>query len=187
MDVAINNHSHSQLSIVATPRGMRKRYSSGTSLASRAGETSVGVAMNKQIDRLVEEFIDTLHEVEGAQTDPEATDALDNMTALFSPDAKMTNSHLSKAGRDIQGDEAIRAFWAEYRIALAPGHSHFHQVTTGERAAGLFWTTEGTGPEGQRIKYDGATLLEYNDQGHIIAFRGYYDTQELEEQEAATN
>src|SRR5688572_27009778 len=119
--------------------------------------------MNKQIEMLAQQFIDALHELEVTQTDVENTDAVDNLVALFSPEARLTNAALSQSGRELQGHEAIRGFWSDYRRAVVPGKSNFHSITTNERSAGLFWTTEGTGPDGQDIKYDGATFLEFDD------------------------
>ena len=48
-------------------------------------------------------------------------------------------------------------------------------------AAGLFWTTTGSGADGQEIEYHGATLLQFNAAGLITSLHGYYDTRELEQ------
>jgi hypothetical protein len=135
--------------------------------------------MNYQIAELAQQFITALHDVETAQEDSDVQDALDNMVSLFSDDARLTNTQLSKAGRELTGHIAIRGFWSDYRTAVAPGHSEFHQITTSDRAAGLFWITEGQGAEGQPIHYHGATLLQFSDDGLILFFRGYYDVGEL--------
>ena len=144
--------------------------------------------MNKQIEMLAQQFIDALHNVETSETDVENvenTDAIDNLLSLFSAEARLTNAALSQSGRELQGHEAIRGFWSDYRRAVVPGKSDFHAITTSQRSAGLFWTTAGTGPDGQDVKYDGSTLLEFDDNGRIVYFRGYYDTRELAAQEHA--
>jgi len=33
--------------------------------------------------------------------------------------------------------------------------------------------------DGQPVKYDGVSLLEYDEEGLILFFRGYYDTRDL--------
>ncbi len=37
----------------------------------------------------------------------------------------------------------------------------------------------GTGRDGQALGYDGVSLLEWDADGKITFFRGYYDTREL--------
>ncbi len=125
-----------------------------------------------------QQFIDALHELE--QCDPAASETqIDNLVTLFSPQTRLTNAALQLAGKEESGIDGARRFWSEYKSALGQCFSSFHHVTNDANAAGLFWTTEGTGMNGQAVKYDGVSLLEYGEDGLIRFFRGYYDTRDL--------
>ena len=139
--------------------------------------------MEKQIETLAQEFMDALHSLEqGDETEAEP------LAILFSEDATLTNAALELAGKEVKGRDAVLQFWNEYKSTLGQAFSTFHHVTTSgqndqpgrsDKAAGLFWTTEGQGPDGQPVRYHGATLLEFDEMGLIKFFRGYYDTREL--------
>jgi ketosteroid isomerase-like protein len=73
----------------------------------------------------------------------------------------------------------VRGFWEAYQNTFREARTEFFELTSGERAGGLFWTTRGVDPRGEPIEYDGATLLVFDDEGKITLFRGYYDTREL--------
>ena len=79
----------------------------------------------------------------------------------------------------MSGKDGISKFWTEYKETLGDVYSEFHHVTASDDAAGLFWTTQGTNPAGDQVHYHGSTLLQFDDQGKIEFFRGYYDTREL--------
>ena len=81
--------------------------------------------------------------------------------------------------KEETGREGATHFWTEYKATLGECFSTFHHVTIDENAAGLFWTTEGNGADGHGVKYDGVSLLEFDDNGKIKFFRGYYDTRDL--------
>ncbi|MBV9868193.1 MAG: nuclear transport factor 2 family protein [Abitibacteriaceae bacterium] len=130
--------------------------------------------MSQRIDALAQRFIDALHTLEqGSGRDAEA------LAKLFSQDATLTNSTLEIRQQQVRGREQIMGFWVNYRSTLANAHSHFHHITLSDKAAGLFWTTTGAEVNGQPVNYHGATLLEFDDQGLISFFCGYYDTREL--------
>jgi|ADGO01.1.fsa_nt_gi hypothetical protein len=101
------------------------------------------------------------------------------MVNLFSPMARLVNPMLRHVGRELTGEVGAWEFWSEYRATFREVHSHFHEVTTADRAAGLFWTTRGVDLNGTPIEYDGASLLVYEDDGLIIYFRGYFDSRDL--------
>jgi ketosteroid isomerase-like protein len=128
----------------------------------------------QQTQQLAHQFIDALHTLE--QGDESNVDAL---VELYSDDARLTNSALKLAGEERNGKEGARQFWSEYRKTFGEAYSDFFQVTTNEESAGLFWTTKGTGNNGQPMEYDGVSLLVFNGEGKITLFRGYYDTREL--------
>ena len=124
-----------------------------------------------QVENLAQQFIEALHDLEEGD-DSEA----DKLSLLFAKEAVLANSATESAGDKIQGREAIHRFWVEYKGMLGQANSKFHHVTTSSNAAGLFWTTE---TEGSDTRYHGATLLQFNEEGLISFFRGYYDSREL--------
>lgn len=127
-----------------------------------------------QIQNIAQDFINALHSLEDAgDIDAEP------LAMLFNGDATLTNAALEHGGKEVQGRDNILQFWVQYKQELGNARSKFHHVTTSQNAAGLFWTTEGTGPDGQPLRYHGATLLEFDEMGLIKFFRGYYDTREL--------
>lgn len=128
----------------------------------------------QQVQQLAQQFIDALHTLE--QGDVEQVDQL---VGLYSDDARLVNAALKLAGQERTGQEGTRQFWTEYRRTFGEAYSDFYQVTINDQAAGLFWTTKGTGNNGQPMEYDGVSLLVFDDQGKIKLFRGYYDTREL--------
>lgn len=119
-------------------------------------------------------FIDALHKLEQGSTGDVAA-----LVALYADDATINNSALDGKGAEMKGTDQITKFWTEYKETLGEVFSKFHHVTTDENAAGLFWTTQGQNPAGDEVHYHGATLLQWNDDGKIEFFRGYYDTREL--------
>lgn len=137
------------------------------------------MADNSNIQQQAEAFISALHALEEGADDNSA--ALDQLVDLYADDATLTNSALKLVGEERQGKEAIRTFWSEYKKTFGKSYSDFHQITTNEGAAGLFWVTKGTAPSGEEgsVAYDGTTLLVFNEEGKISHFQGYYDTHQL--------
>lgn len=127
-----------------------------------------------QIEAKASEFIDALHALEQGS----AADA-QQLALLYAPDATLRNSALDNKETEMKGADQILRFWVEYKETLGQVFSKFHHVTASENAAGLFWTTTGVNPAGDQINYHGATLLQFNSEGQIEFFRGYYDTREL--------
>ncbi len=119
-------------------------------------------------------FIDALHALEQGDTADVAA-----LVGLYADDATINNSALDSKNTEMKGTEHITKFWTEYKETLGDVFSKFHHVTTDDNAAGLFWTTQGTNPAGDNVHYHGATLLQFNADGKIEFFRGYYDTREL--------
>ncbi len=127
-----------------------------------------------QVIERAQQFIDALHALETGSPDD-----VDQIVDLFSDDAQLINAALKLAGETRAGREGAREFWTDYRRTFGEARSEFFQITANEEAAGLFWTTKGTGNDGQPMEYDGASLLVFNDEGKIRLFRGYYDTREV--------
>ncbi len=128
----------------------------------------------QQAQTLAQQFIDALHKLEqGNEQD------VGDIVSLYSDDARLVNSALKLAGQERTGQQGAREFWTEYRRTFGEAYSDFFQVTTNAESAGLFWTTKGTGNDGQPMEYDGVSLLVFNQDGKIALFRGYYDTREI--------
>ena len=119
-------------------------------------------------------FIDALHALEQGEVGDVAA-----LVALYADGATLNNSALDSKGAAMEGTEQITKFWTEYKETLGEIFSKFHHVTSDENSAGLFWTTEGTNPAGDTVHYHGSTLLQFDGDGKIEFFRGYYDTREL--------
>ncbi|MBV9789580.1 MAG: nuclear transport factor 2 family protein [Chloroflexi bacterium] len=128
----------------------------------------------QQVQQLAQHFIDALHTLEQGNVEH-----ADQLAGMYSDDARVINAALKLAGQERTGQDGARQFWTEYRRTFGEAYSEFYQVTVNEQAAGLFWTTKGTGNDGQPMEYDGVSLLVFDDQGKIKLFRGYYDTREL--------
>lgn len=128
----------------------------------------------EQVIERAQQFIEALHALERG-----GPDDVDQIVDLFSDDARLINAALKLAGETRTGRAGARAFWTDYRRTFGEARSAFYQITVNEEAAGLFWTTSGTGSDGRSLEYDGASLLVFNDEGKITLFRGYYDTREV--------
>lgn len=129
---------------------------------------------HQQIHDKAEEFITALHTLEKG-----GREEANQLAALFAPKAVLTNSALERTHKKMEGEDAILRFWVEYKDTLGEAYSEFHHITVSGKAAGLFWTTKGHTPDGEDASYHGATLLEWDETGKIVFFRGYYDTREL--------
>ncbi len=127
-----------------------------------------------QIEAKAKEFIDSLHQLEKGSVDDAS-----QLAGLYAQDATLTNSALDNKGKEAQGQDEVLQFWTQYKETLGDVYSKFHHITVSDESAGLFWTTEGTNPAGDKVHYHGSTLLVYNTEGMIQFFRGYYDTREL--------
>lgn len=135
----------------------------------------------QQSQERAQQFIDALHTLEHGSADD-----VDALVALFSDDARLVNAALKLAGQERNGQDGARQFWSEYRRTFGDAYSEFFQITANDESAGLFWTTKGTGNDGQPMEYDGVSLLVFNDEGKITLFRGYYDTRELSREVGAS-
>ena len=127
-----------------------------------------------QITAKAKEFTDALHTLEKGTVDD-----VGQLVGLYASDATLTNSALDNKGQEMSGNDQILQFWTQYKETLGDVYSNFHHITVSEDSAGLFWTTEGTNPAGDKVHYHGSTLLVFNPEGTIQFFRGYYDTREL--------
>jgi ketosteroid isomerase-like protein len=124
----------------------------------------------EQTTLVAQQFINQLHRLEEGDRA-----AADSLASLFADNAALSNPILEQQGRKRSGRADIAGFWREYRSSFGSMHSDFADVTASDHSAGLFWRSCGTGPDGQRIEYDGVTLLTFDDSGKITRMRGYFD------------
>jgi ketosteroid isomerase-like protein len=129
---------------------------------------------HSRAEEIARRFIDALHALEQGDEG-----AAPQVADLFADDAHLTNATLQLHGDEREGRGGVREFWANYRRTFDTVRSEFHHVLTGESAAGLFWTTSGAYRDGVPLRYDGVTLLEFDEQGRITRFQGYFDTRQL--------
>lgn len=102
------------------------------------------------------------------------------LVELFADDAELHNAALDMRGGVLRGRQRLLDFWRSYKQQLGRASTRFHDLTVGEAAAALFWTTEGHDARGGPICYHGCTYLRFDPQGKIAYFRGFYDTRQLQ-------
>ena len=124
-----------------------------------------------RIENLAQQFIHCLHDLEQSENSENSKIAM-----LFAEDAVLVNAATELSKKKIEGREAIKSFWVQYKSTLGKAHSQFHHVTTNQNSAGLFWTTA---RDDRYTRYHGATILQFDENGMITFFRGYYDTREI--------
>lgn len=128
----------------------------------------------KQARASADRFIDTLHAIEGGDTT-----GIDRMVELFAENAELTNPIIERAGSPRSGRNQVATFWQNYRASFTDIQSEFYDITSSERAAGLFWRSTGTLATGAPLAYEGVSLLEFDDTGKIARFKGYFDSDQV--------
>jgi ketosteroid isomerase-like protein len=127
---------------------------------------------NHQIKSLADRFIDQLHSLEkGNLASAEA------LADLFADNAELTNSIIESDSKKSQrrGRQDIAQFWREYSESFQNIRSEFIDITASDHSAGLFWQSKGNDANGKPLDYEGVSLLEYNQDGKIQRFKGYFD------------
>jgi predicted ester cyclase len=120
--------------------------------------------MEKTYDPLTTRFIQALGQLE-------RDSRLEELVALYRDDAKIGNV---LEPLPLQGRNGARNFWTMYRNTFREVRSSFRNVLADERRAALEWTCEAKGRHGQPIKYEGVTVLEFQD-GLITRSWAYFD------------
>ncbi len=123
-------------------------------------------------ETLVQRFIDGLHHLEETG-DPEP------LVACYAERSETSNV---VADRIFAGRDGARGFWRRYRGTFREMHSSFRNTIVGGDRAALEWVTEGADPEGNRLAYDGVSILEMSGDGEgegITRFRAYFDSVHL--------
>ena len=113
---------------------------------------------------LTQQFIDALGRLEQQRE-------VGPLVALFAEDARVGNVLVIE---DEAGTEGARRFWSQYRSSFGDVGSEFRSVIEAEGRAALEWTTTGTSPTGDPLRYDGISIMDHRD-GRIVRFRAYFD------------
>ena len=122
-------------------------------------------------DVLAEQFTDALSRLEQKRD-------VEPMTALFAENADVGNVI---APEKFHGPEGARDFWTKYRNTFDTLRSTFRNRILSDGRIALEWTTEGTSGDGNRVEYDGVSILE-TDGEKITRFRAYFDAGSLAKQ-----
>ncbi len=122
-------------------------------------------------ERPTDRFIEALHALE------ERGD-VERIASLFTEDAELRNP---TDPRPHWGPEGARRFWGSYRRSFAEIHTEFRHVVEADGTAMLEWESRGRTSRGGPIRYDGVSVLEFEDD-RVRGFRSYFDTRELAEQ-----
>ena len=117
-------------------------------------------------EELTERFVDALHTLY-ADRDVEP------LVTLFADDAKLSKLDEHHAAH---GQDGARSFWQEYRAVFDDIEATFSKVVRGDGSVALEWESTGTLSGGGNFGYRGISVLDGGDDGHIHAFRTYYDT-----------
>ncbi len=117
---------------------------------------------------LAERFIEALNVLE-SNRDAEP------ITALFADNAEIGNV---LAPDKFHGAAGARHFWTKYRDTFEILRSTFRNTIVQSDRIALEWNTQGASTEGNRVEYDGVSILEIAD-GRIDRFRAYFDPANL--------
>ncbi len=113
-------------------------------------------------------FIDALQAVE-------ARGDIDRMAALYDDGAEL---HNPTAVEQHRGPEGAARFWRAYREAFGEIRSEFRCIVEGDGAAALEWTSTGTLVNGDPVRYDGVTMIEWEGD-RLRRFHAYFDPNAL--------
>lgn len=80
--------------------------------------------------------------------------------------------------RILHGKDGARHFWSAYRGLLKDVRSEFRNMIESDGRVALEWKTEGISPSGERIRYEGTSVLEF-DGGKVKRFFAYFDPHRL--------
>ena len=114
---------------------------------------------------LAQQFMDALRQAE-------QTKDVTPLVMLFADDAELESPVRSAAAH---GTDGARKFWEEYLRAFDDVRSEFTHVNGGGPFATMEWSSSGTLPNGQPIRYAGVSIIEQRD-GRVTRFSTYYDS-----------
>lgn len=113
---------------------------------------------------MADRFVAGLHALEDNR-DVEA------LAALYTDQAEVGNV---VAPEKFKGQDGAREFWTKYRATFGEVHSEFRNIFATEDRAALEWHTTGTSTNGDKIEYEGVTLLEIEGD-KVTRSRAYFD------------
>lgn len=120
---------------------------------------------------IVEEFIRNLQAAERSGNPRDLVEMFDANAELAN--LTRTNTH----SKTTHKDSALH-FWRQYLAAFESVQTEFtHQIDNGH-AAVLEWWSRGLLSMGTPVRYNGVTVIEYED-GRILRLRTYYDSAAL--------
>ncbi len=94
--------------------------------------------------------------------------------AVFSDDAELHRpEHRDQTER---GADGARQFWQQYRSQFEEIASTFSRTAEGGDLGLLEWTSEGRLATGRSIRYDGVSVLDFDQSGKVTRFATWYDT-----------
>lgn len=118
--------------------------------------------------KLEEKFISALGKLESEEN-------VEEIVSLFSEEAELGNVTTTKT---LQGTEGARDFWKNYRQTFGEIKSTFINKIVSDQTAALEWTSEGTSSNGNKIIYEGVSILE-SDGDKITRFFAYFNPAKL--------
>lgn len=95
----------------------------------------------------------------------------DTLASLFAENAEVGNVIAPEKFRGVDG---ARDFWTKYRDTFDTIESSFSTTIEGGGHAALEWTTQASGRDGEKITYEGVSILEIEN-GKIRRFHAYFD------------
>lgn len=129
-------------------------------------------------EELANKFIAALEKLE-------AEGETETISSLYAENAEI-GSVVSP--ENFKGVEGAREFWSNYRKTLGEVRSTFRNQIITEKRAALEWKTKGTNAGGDKIDYEGVSILEAADGGEKIArFFAYFDPGKLGREIAEDN
>ena len=122
-------------------------------------------------EQKAEQFIAALRELEESEN-------VESIVALYGENSEIGNSTLTEP---MRGTDGAREFWTSYRKTFGQISSEFKNKIHSETSSALEWTTTGTSSDGNKIIYDGVSVLEFD--GDVISrFHAYFNPAELGKQ-----
>jgi ketosteroid isomerase-like protein len=120
---------------------------------------------------VAEQFVAALGKLEESRN-------VDEITSLFAADSEIGNIVVPEK---FQGPEGAREFWSKYRDTFEEMHSTYRSQISSETGASLEWITEGTSKDHHPVRYEGVSILEFEN-GQIKRFRAYFNPAALAHQ-----
>lgn len=116
----------------------------------------------------VKRFIDALQTLE-------SSGEFDHMLSLFSDDCVVGNVLVPDR---FHGRNGAATFWQDYLGSFGEIRSAFRTEIVDEERAALEWVAQGATTTGNTVRYQGITVLEFQD-GKIKRFMSYFDPRSL--------